>query len=100
MAARDTEIEELKTQLREREISAAESIRETEALKHDLEDARSGQHRLEDEIAILQHEIEQLNYQIRENEKSRVESQILAESEVTYTQSTANDSARTTLGRK
>jgi predicted nucleic acid-binding Zn-ribbon protein len=80
----------LKSKLRERESSVADSIQETQALKHDLEVARSEQHRLEDEIAILQEEFESLQGRVKDHEKSRIDSQILAESEVTPTKRPSN----------
>jgi len=60
-------------------------VQEAQALKHELDVARSEQHRLEDEIAILQEEIEALHGRVKDHEKSRVDSQVLAESEVVPT---------------
>jgi chromosome segregation ATPase len=60
----------------------AESKRESQILRQDLEDARLEQHRLEDELELRREEIERMNSQIRENQKSKMESQKLAENEV------------------
>lgn len=90
----------MKTQLREREITAAESISEILTLKRDLEDARSEQHRLDDEVSILQNEIERLKDQIRDNDKSRFESQMLAEGEVAPSANTINNKSATAPVRR
>jgi predicted nucleic acid-binding Zn-ribbon protein len=90
----------LKSKLRERESSVADSTQQAQALKHDLEVARSEQHRLEDEIVILQEELEALQGRVKDHEKSKVDSQILAESEVIPTKCTSNHSATATSRRK
>jgi predicted nucleic acid-binding Zn-ribbon protein len=59
-----------------------EARKESMSLRQDLEDARLEQHRLEDQLELRQEEIEQLNAQIRESQKSKLDAEKLAESEV------------------
>ena len=82
MNVQEAELLRLRNEARETEYALAESKRESQILKQDLEDARLEQHRLEDELELLREEIERTNNQIRENQKSKMESQKLAENEV------------------
>jgi hypothetical protein len=63
-------------------LAIDESRKESISLRNDLEESRSEQHRLEDELEIRKEEIEHLNLQIRDSQKSRLESERLAENEV------------------
>jgi chromosome segregation ATPase len=56
--------------------------RESQALRRHLEEARLEQQRLEDELDLRQQEIERLNDQILRVQKSKLESEKLAENEV------------------
>lgn len=78
----DAQIIQLRNEVQEIEVALAESKRESQVLRQDLEEARSEQHRLEDELELRRDEIETLNYQVRENQKLKLEIQKLAESEV------------------
>lgn len=78
----EAEIIRLQNEARENDIGLAETKRESQSLRQDLEEARSEQHRLEDELELRREEIERLSNQVRENQKLRMESEKLAESEV------------------
>ena len=72
----------LRHQVEEYEVALAESRRESQSLRRDLEEAKLEQNRLEDELELRSQEIERMGVQIQESEKSRLESQKLAENEV------------------
>jgi predicted nucleic acid-binding Zn-ribbon protein len=78
----EAEILRLTAQAHENEIASEEARKELISLRQDLEDARLEQHRLEDQLELRQEEIEQLNAQIRESQKSKLDAEKLAESEV------------------
>ena len=82
MSVQEAELLRLKNDARENQDALAESKRELQILRQDLDDARLEQHRLEDELELRREEIESINKQIRENQKSKIESQKLAENEV------------------
>jgi len=82
MNVQEAELVRLKNEAQENEDALAESKRESQILRRDLEDARLEQHRLEDELELRREEIERMNNQIRENQKLKMESQKLAENEV------------------
>jgi predicted nucleic acid-binding Zn-ribbon protein len=78
----EAEILRLTAQAHENEVTFEEARKESISLRQDLEDARLEQHRLEDQLELRQEEIEQLNAQIRESQKSKLDAEKLAESEV------------------
>ena len=78
----EAEILRLTGQAHENEVALEEARKESISLRQDLEDARLEQHRLEDQLELRQEEIEQLNAQIRESQKSKLDAEKLAESEV------------------
>ena len=80
--AQEAELLRLRNETREYEVALAESKRESQVLRQDVEDARLEQHRLEDELELRREEIERMNSQIRENQKMKMENQKLAENEV------------------
>lgn len=82
MSVQEAELLRLKNEARENQDALSESKRELQILRQDLDDARLEQHRLEDELELRREEIESMNKQIRENQKSKIESQKLAENEV------------------
>lgn len=82
MNVQEAELLRLRNAARENEDALAESKRESQILRQDLEDARLEQHRLEDELELRREEIERMDNQIRENQKLKIESQKLAEIEV------------------
>jgi hypothetical protein len=73
----------------EYELAIADSKSETKGLRKDLEDARQEQHRLEDEFELQRQELDRLNQQLRESQRSILESQKLAQDEVTLKKSAA-----------
>lgn len=79
---REAEILRLQAESRQYEFSIAESNRESESLRQDLEDALLEQHRLEDELELRRQEIEQKDIRIRESAKYQHDLEKLAESEV------------------
>jgi predicted nucleic acid-binding Zn-ribbon protein len=78
----EAEILRLTAQAHENESALEEARKQSISLRQDLEDARLEQHRLEDQLELRQEEIEQLNAQIRESQKSKLGAEKLAESEV------------------
>jgi hypothetical protein len=80
--SQSTEISRLKNLTEEYEIAVADSKREAQSLRKDLEEARAEQHRLEDELELQQHEVNRMNQQMREIQRSIIESQKLAQNEV------------------
>ena len=82
MNVQEAEINRLKNEALESEVALAESKRDSQILREDLDDARLEQHRLEDELELKREEIESISNQLREQQKSNLESQKLAESEV------------------
>jgi hypothetical protein len=82
MNVQEAELLRLRNAARENEDALAETKRESQILRQDLEDARLEQHRLEDELELRREEIERMDNQIRENQKLKIESQKLAEIEV------------------
>jgi predicted nucleic acid-binding Zn-ribbon protein len=80
--SQSTEISRLKNLTEEYEIAVADSKREAQSLRKDLEEALAEQHRLEDELELQQHEVNRMNQQMREIQRSIIESQKLAQNEV------------------
>lgn len=72
----------MRTEVQETDAALAESIREVQILRQDLEDARVEQHRLEDELELRREELEMMHNQVRESHKSKLELQKLVEGEV------------------
>ena len=71
----------LKDEVESKEVALDEAKRESQNLQRDLEDARSEQIRLEDELELRREESEQISNQIRELQKTNLDSQKLAENE-------------------
>jgi hypothetical protein len=65
------------------EAAGLESSREVQSLRQDLEEAQIERHRLEDELELGQQESERMHDQVKEYQRAKLESQNLAESEVT-----------------
>ena len=82
MNTQEAEIVRLSAQVHESEAALEEARKESISLRQDLEDARLEQHRLEDQLGLRQEEIERLMARIRESQKSKLDAQKLAESEV------------------
>lgn len=78
----EAELVRLTAQTQENEVTMEEARKESISLRQDLDDARLELHRLEDQLELRQEEIEKLNAQIRESQKSKLDAEKLAESEV------------------
>lgn len=78
----EAELVRLTAQTQENEVTLEEARKESISLRQDLDDARLELHRLEDQLELRQEEIEKLNAQIRESQKSKLDAEKLAESEV------------------
>ena len=78
----EAELVRLTAQTHEKEVTLEEARKESISLRQDLDDARLELHRLEDQLELRQEEIEQLSAQIRESQKSKLDVEKLAESEV------------------
>jgi len=78
----EAELVRLTTQAQENEVAMEEARKESISLRQDLDDARLELHRLEDQLELRQEEIECLSAQIRESQKSKLDVEKLAESEV------------------
>jgi predicted nucleic acid-binding Zn-ribbon protein len=77
------ELTRLRSVLEDSEASGLESSREAQSLRQDLEEAQIERHRLEDELELGQQEIERMRDQVKDYQRAKLESQNLAESEVT-----------------
>lgn len=78
----EAELVRLTAQTQENEVTMEEARKESISLRQDLDDARLELHRLEDQLELRQEEIERLSAQIQESQKSKLDAEKLAESEV------------------